>query len=123
RAYRERRESSVWEHTGRSRSREPDQRLMIPDQYILINRETDMPQSVYMGVSSHDQLFFGSPSSARTSNCHGLYKDRTKYRVARVRIEIVEDDVDPATDEDVRRAEEMAELDRRIDAEIEANGI
>ncbi len=58
----------------------------------------------------HDEFDFGSVESAREANCHGMFKDKKEYRIAKYRVvyELIDDDVDqsepfkydgPTTDE------------------------
>jgi len=50
--------------------------------YALIDAETGRRVSVYMGPGGRgEQMYFDSPSSARNSNCHGVYLDLDKYDV------------------------------------------
>lgn len=43
-----------------------------------------------------DEYDFTSPQEARTANCHGMFKDRRKYKIAKYRVtyELIEDDCD-----------------------------
>jgi hypothetical protein len=42
-----------------------------------------------------DEFDFSSSSEARHANCHGIFKDTTKYKIARYRVtyELLDDDV------------------------------
>ena len=43
-----------------------------------------------------DEYDFGSAESARDANCHGMFKDKQKYKIAKYRVtyELIADDVD-----------------------------
>lgn len=43
-----------------------------------------------------DEYDFRSVEEARSANCHGLFKDREKYQIARYRVtyELMDEDVD-----------------------------
>lgn len=43
-----------------------------------------------------DEYDFRSVEEARNSNCHGIFQDKSKYKVAKYRViyELIEDDVD-----------------------------
>jgi hypothetical protein len=55
-------------------------------------------------------MFFDSPTEARGSNCHDIYKDKTKYAVRKVEINALEDDVDPPTKQEIEAAKLKDEL-------------
>lgn len=43
-----------------------------------------------------DEFDFYSVDDARTANCHGMFKDKDRYRIAKYRVtyELLDDDVD-----------------------------
>lgn len=43
-----------------------------------------------------DEFDFDSPSEARAANCHGIFEDRKKYKIAKYKVtyELIEDDCD-----------------------------
>lgn len=43
-----------------------------------------------------DEYDFRSPTEARSANCHGMFEDRSKYKIAKYRVtyELIEDDCD-----------------------------
>ena len=43
-----------------------------------------------------DEYDFTSPQAARTANCHRMFEDRKKYKIAKYRViyELIEDDCD-----------------------------
>jgi len=63
--------------------------------YRIINRKTGDMEGTY-SRACHTQYEFGSPEEARSSNCHNIYQDRGKYRIAKYRVtyELIEEDVD-----------------------------
>ena len=44
-----------------------------------------------------DEYDFFTVNQARESNVHGVYKDKTKYKIAKYRVDyvLIEDDIDP----------------------------
>jgi hypothetical protein len=42
-----------------------------------------------------DEYDFKSPNEARNANCHGMFKDKEAYKIAKYRVtyELIEDDV------------------------------
>jgi len=42
-----------------------------------------------------DEFDFRSANEARTANCHGMFEDKEKYKIAKYRVtyELIEDDV------------------------------
>jgi len=42
-----------------------------------------------------DEFDFNSPSEARNANCHGVFEDREKYKIAKYKVTytLIEDDV------------------------------
>jgi len=64
--------------------------------YRIVDRDTKQEKGVYSRADNHDVYDFGSPESARSSNCHDIYKDKHKYgiRKYKVTIELIEDDTD-----------------------------
>jgi len=46
--------------------------------------------------SCHDEFDFSSANEARTANCHGMFEDKQRYKIARYRVtyELIADDVD-----------------------------
>ena len=71
------------------------------DVFVIHNRETGEAQGVY-SRACHDEYEFSSAERARSSNCHGIYKDKTEYRIAKYRVtyELIDDDA-PADNEGV----------------------
>lgn len=62
--------------------------------YRILDRQTNEVQGVY-SRAYHDDTDFPSKESALHANCHGIHKDKTKYKIAKYRVtyELVEDDV------------------------------
>lgn len=63
--------------------------------FRIIDRETGDPQGSYSRACC-DEVDFSSPQEARTANCHGMFEDRKKFRIAKYRVtyELLEDSVD-----------------------------
>jgi len=62
--------------------------------FRIINRESGEPAGAYSRgyCTEYD---FSSPEEARSSNCHDIYQDKSKYKVAKYRVEyhLIDDDV------------------------------
>ena len=60
--------------------------------YRINNKETNKHEGVYS--RSYHVYDFNSVSSARTSNCHGIYEDTTKYKIQKYKVTytLIEDD-------------------------------
>jgi hypothetical protein len=88
--------------------------------FRIINRATGKPEGVYSRAYC-DEYDFYSADSARSSNCHDIYKDRAKYGIAKYRVtyELIEEDCDPPTPEEV----EVHEAGIARDKEMDAKGI
>lgn len=76
--------------------------------YRIISKDTNKPEGVY-SRAYHDEYDFESIESARNANCHGIYKDKNKYRIAKYKVtyELIKDDCDPITEE------ELIEIDKK----------
>lgn len=63
--------------------------------FRVIDRDTGHPVGSYNRAYS-DVIDFGSVSDARSANCHGVFQDKRKYKVAKYRVtyELIDDDVD-----------------------------
>lgn len=64
--------------------------------YRIVERATGKEQGVYFRGFG-DEYDFGSPESARHSNCHGIYRDGEKYAIAKYQVtyELLDPDCDP----------------------------
>ena len=67
--------------------------------YRIINKESGKAQGsyshAYLSRGAYcDEFDFNSVSEARAANCHGLFEDRDKYKIAKYKItyELIEDD-------------------------------
>lgn len=69
------------------------------DVFMIHNRESGEAQGVY-SRAYHDEYEFGSAESARNANCHDVYLDKNKYRIAKYRVtyELIDEDA-PADNE------------------------
>ncbi len=69
--------------------------------FRIIDRQTGEAQGSYSRAYC-DEFDFYSPDQARTANCHGIFKDRKKYRIAKYRVtyELLDDDVHCQSEED-----------------------
>jgi len=63
--------------------------------YRIIGRETGEPVGSYSRAYC-DEYDFRSVDSARNANCHGMFKDKEIYKIAKYKVtyELLEDDVD-----------------------------
>ena len=61
-----------------------------------------------------DEYNFNSVQEAREANCHGIYKDKTKYKIRKYELVLVEDDCDPATEMEKACAEEEKKREKEI---------
>ena len=62
--------------------------------FRIINRSTGEAEGSYSRAYC-DEYDFNSPEEARSSNCHDIFKNKRKYKIAKYRVtyELVEDDV------------------------------
>lgn len=62
--------------------------------FRIIDRETGNAQGSYSRAYC-DEYDFGSVEEARSANCHGIFQDTKKYKIAKYRVtyELIEDDV------------------------------
>jgi len=62
--------------------------------YRIINRNSGEAVGSYSRAYC-DEYDFDSVEEARNANCHGMFKDLEKYRIAKYRVtyELLEDDV------------------------------
>lgn len=62
--------------------------------YRIIDRATGEPVGSYSRAYC-DEYDFSSSDEARSANCHGIFKDRDKYAIAKYRVtyELIEADV------------------------------
>jgi hypothetical protein len=65
--------------------------------YRIIDRQTGEAKGSYSRACC-DEYDFQSISQARNANCHGIFKDSDKYRIAKYRVtyELVEEDAELA---------------------------
>ncbi len=61
--------------------------------YRILDRKTNLPQWSYSRAYC-DECDFESVSQARNANCHGMFEDKQKYKIAKYKVtyELVEDD-------------------------------
>ena len=62
--------------------------------YRILDRNTGEAVGSYSRAYC-DEYDFESPEYARQANCHGVFEDRAKYKIAKYQItyELLEDDV------------------------------
>jgi hypothetical protein len=79
--------------------------------YRIIDRLNGCVQGSYSRAYCNE-YDFESLSEARTANCHGLFANKAKYSIAKYKVtyELIEDDIDPATAQEI--TEHKAELER-----------
>jgi hypothetical protein len=61
--------------------------------FRIINKETGNAVGSYSRAYC-DEYDFNSVSEARNANCHGIFKDKDKFKIAKYRViyELIEDD-------------------------------
>ncbi len=62
--------------------------------FRIINKQTGDAVGSYSRAYC-DEYDFGSAIEARTANCHGIFKNKEKYKIAKYKViyELIEDDV------------------------------
>lgn len=92
--------------------------------YRVLDRETHVAQGAYSRACC-DEYDFVSPEEARRSNCHDTFMERAKYRVAKYRVtyELIDDDVDPPTQEEMEASRAAEERRQALEAEMDAKGV
>lgn len=62
--------------------------------FRIIDKETGEAVGSYSRAYC-DEFDFNSPSEARNANCHGEFKDKKKYKIAKYKVTytLIEDDV------------------------------
>jgi len=92
--------------------------------YRLIDRATGEVCGSY-SRACHDETDFASVEAARSANCHGMFRDRVKYAVARYRVteELIEPDADPPTQEELDAHARGRQEEEKIRAEMDALGL
>ena len=62
--------------------------------YMIVDKENDRFAGSYTR-GNYDRYEFDSVSDARGANCHGMFKDKEKYRIAKYRVtyELIDGDV------------------------------
>jgi hypothetical protein len=65
--------------------------------YRIISKNTGEPCGSYSRAFCYE-FDFRSVESARSANCHGMFKDKSKYKIAKYRVtyELLDDDCDNA---------------------------
>ena len=53
--------------------------------YRIIDRNTNKPVGSY-SRACHDEYDFKSVESARNANCHGMFKNKDKYAIAKYEV-------------------------------------
>ena len=63
--------------------------------YRIVNNYTNEFEGSY-SRSCCDEYDFRSAEEAKNANCHGMFRDRKKYRIAKYKVtyELIEDNVD-----------------------------
>jgi hypothetical protein len=61
--------------------------------FRIINKNTGKPVGSYSRAYC-DEYDFRSVSEARTANCHGMFEDKEKYKIAKYKVTytLIEDD-------------------------------
>ncbi|MEQ6355155.1 hypothetical protein ABNX05_11050 [Lysinibacillus sp. M3] len=86
--------------------------------YRILDKESNEPQGVYWR-GNYNKYDFESVESARSSNVHGIYKDKGKYKIAKYKItyELIDDDCDNAK---VEEKKDVPSYDNLIESIREA---
>jgi len=65
--------------------------------YRIIDKSTGAPVGSYSRAYC-DEYDFGSVESARDANCHGVFEDKAKFKIAKYKVtyELLDDDCDGA---------------------------
>lgn len=73
----------------------------------------------------HDEYDFGSMSEARSANCHGEFRNKAKYKIAKYRVtyELIDGDCDPATGEEIKEEIIKTEQDAALEKEMDERGL
>ena len=82
---------------------------MGTDIYRIVDRDTNEEVGVYIPPTARDEYNFSSIEDARMSNCHGIYEDKAKYKIRKYKLVLVDDDCDPATEEEIEAAKKEQE--------------
>ena len=90
--------------------------------YELFCRETGKSVSVYRQFGGEQELF-DSVDEARKSNCHGVYEDRVKYGVRRVKILVSGVNCDPPTKTEEVAAKKKAKAQASLEKEMDVLGL
>ena len=92
--------------------------------FRIIDRATGEAKGSYSRAYC-DEFDFSSVMDARTANFHGEFKDRAKYRIAKYRVtyELIEEDADPATPEEIEAARIAAEDRAKLEVEMDSLGL
>lgn len=63
--------------------------------FRIIDRESGEAVGSYSRAYC-DEYDFHSPNEARNANCHGIFRDRKKYRIAKYKVTytLIEDEAD-----------------------------
>lgn len=71
--------------------------------YRIAERKTNKEIGVYMPPTAREEYNFSSVESARKSNCNGIYEDKTKYKIHKYRLVLIDKDCDTATGDNTSR--------------------
>jgi hypothetical protein len=84
--------------------------------YRIVDNRTNeiVPCYFQFGGDIYD---FNSVKEARESNCHGVFKDKDKYRIAKFKVieELECDNCDPATEDELIEITKEKDKDKAID--------
>jgi hypothetical protein len=90
-------------------------------------RLLDRKEGGFVGSYSRaycDEYDFNTLDEARGANCHGVFRDKVKFKVNRYRVtyELIEEDVDPPTEEEIETSAAREREDADIKVEMEKLG-
>jgi hypothetical protein len=83
--------------------------------YCIVDNETNKIVPCYFQFSG-DKYNFNSIEEARESNCHGIFKDKDRYRIAKFKVteELQCDNCDPITFEEQVKIDKSKLVEERI---------
>jgi len=80
--------------------------------YRIIDKKTGKAQGSYSRACC-DEYDFSSVESARTANCHNMFRDKDKYKIAKYKVtyELINDDCDNAGEYDEEKMRKKRQED------------
>ena len=90
--------------------------------YRIIDRDSGCVQGSYSRAYCNE-YDFSSSEEARNANCHDVFKDYKKYKIAKYKVtyELIEDDVDVEPDDIKEKRIKSEEREKRISKYLPEN--